>query len=82
MAGCTGVKPHHARVIRFVLPGLLVCAGLASGEVVGIRVVAANLTSDNVQSYSPDNANHSNPEGAGARILKALKPDVVLIQRG
>ena len=24
--------------------------------------------------------NHSNPEGAGARILKGLKPDVVLMQ--
>jgi endonuclease/exonuclease/phosphatase family metal-dependent hydrolase len=45
-----------------------------------IRVIAANLTSDNAQSYSPDNGNHSNPEGAGARILKALKPDIVLIQ--
>lgn len=60
--------------------GLLLIAGLASGETVAIRVVAANLTSDNAQSYSPDNANHSNPEGAGARILKALRPDIVLIQ--
>lgn len=45
-----------------------------------IRAVAANLTSDNKQSYSPDNGNHSNPEGAGARILKVLKPDIVMIQ--
>lgn len=45
-----------------------------------IRIVAANLTSDKQQSYSPDNGNHSNPEGAGARILKALQPDIVLIQ--
>lgn len=45
-----------------------------------IRVVAANLTSSPDQSYSPDNGNHSNPEGAGARILKGLKPDIVLIQ--
>ncbi len=52
----------------------------ASGEPVRIRVVAANLTSDNRQSYSPTNGNHSNPEGAGARILMALKPDIVLIQ--
>lgn len=49
-------------------------------EPLAIRVVAANLTSDSQQSYSPDNSNHSNPEGAGARILRALKPDVVLIQ--
>jgi endonuclease/exonuclease/phosphatase family metal-dependent hydrolase len=36
-----------------------------------LRVVAANLTSGNNQSYDP---------GHGARILKGLKPDVVLIQ--
>ena len=50
----------------------------ADGET--LRVVAANLTSGRHQEYSPDNSNHSNPEGAGARILKALRPDVVLIQ--
>ena len=49
-------------------------------ESVNLRIVAANLTSGNEQSYSPDNGNHSNVEGAGARILKGLKPDVVLIQ--
>ena len=54
--------------------------GLARAEPLTIRAVAANLTSDNRQSYSPDNGNHSNPEGAGARILKALKPDIVMIQ--
>ncbi len=47
---------------------------------VTIRVVASNLTSGNHQTYSPDNGNQSNPEGAGARILKGLKPDIVLIQ--
>lgn len=45
-----------------------------------MRIVAANLTSGDHQTYSPDNGNHSNLEGAGARILKGLKPDVVLIQ--
>lgn len=45
-----------------------------------IRVVAANLSSDSRQAWSPDNGNHSNPEGAGARILTSLQPDVVLIQ--
>ncbi len=53
---------------------------LAQAEAVTLRVVAANLTSDQRQTYSPDNGNHSNPEGAGARILKALQPDLVLIQ--
>lgn len=52
----------------------------AVAEPLRVRIVAANLTSDNLQAYSPDNGNHSNPEGAGARILKALQPDVVLIQ--
>lgn len=58
---------------------LVVTATLACGAP-PIRIVAANLTSGNEQSYSPDNSNHSNLEGAGARILKALKPDIVLIQ--
>ena len=58
----------------------LLALGLARAEPLAIRVVAANLTSDSKQAYSPDNGNHSNPEGAGTRILKALKPDIVLIQ--
>jgi endonuclease/exonuclease/phosphatase family metal-dependent hydrolase len=36
-----------------------------------LRIVAANLSSGNLQSYDP---------GHGKRILQALKPDVVLIQ--
>ncbi|MFV0415746.1 MAG: endonuclease/exonuclease/phosphatase family protein [Chthoniobacterales bacterium] len=47
---------------------------------ISLRIVAANLTSGSYQSYSADNGNHSNPEGAGARILKALQPDLILIQ--
>lgn len=62
---------------RILLILLLLCAGLR-GET--MRVVAANLTSGSHQTYSPDNANHSNPEGAGARVLKGLRPDIVLIQ--
>lgn len=52
----------------------------SSTNALRIRIVAANLTSGSDQSYSPDNGNHSNPEGAGARILRGLQPDVVLIQ--
>jgi endonuclease/exonuclease/phosphatase family metal-dependent hydrolase len=59
---------------------LLLSASWLCADPVPIRIVAANLTSGNQQTYSPDNGNHSNPEGAGARILKGLKPDVVLIQ--
>ena len=61
-----------------VLALLLFLAVAASADTV--RIVAANLTSGSKQSYSPDNGNHSNPEGAGARILKGLRPDIVLIQ--
>lgn len=64
---------------RFAVVFLL-SVSWAAAEPVSVRIVAANLTSGNEQTYSPDNGNHSNPEGAGARILKGLKPDVVLIQ--
>jgi endonuclease/exonuclease/phosphatase family metal-dependent hydrolase len=66
-------------MIRSLLVSWLIL-GLASAEPISIRAIAANLTSENKQSYSPDNGNHSNPEGAGARILKGLKPDIVMIQ--
>lgn len=65
---------------KWMIAGWLALALVARAEPVALRVVAANLTSDKRQTYSPDNGNHSNPEGAGARILKALQPDVVLIQ--
>jgi endonuclease/exonuclease/phosphatase family metal-dependent hydrolase len=60
--------------------GVLAVVNLAAAEPLPVRVVAANLTSGNHQAYSPDNGNHSNPEGAGARILEGLKPDVALVQ--
>ena len=78
-AGCWALVLHDPGVIWNFLLVLLV-PEIACAEPLAIRVVAANLTSDNKQSYSPDNGNHSNPEGAGSRILKALKPDVVMIQ--
>jgi endonuclease/exonuclease/phosphatase family metal-dependent hydrolase len=62
------------------LCGLAAWSPTGVAETVNVRIVAANLTSGNEQSYSLDNANHSNLEGAGARILKGLEPDVVLIQ--
>jgi endonuclease/exonuclease/phosphatase family metal-dependent hydrolase len=64
---------------RFLIALLAVCSTVRA-DPLPLRVVAANLTSGNHQTYSPDNGNHSNPEGAGARILKALNPDVVLLQ--
>ncbi len=66
-------------MMRRLLLGFLLLT-TAHAAPLTFRAVAANLTSDNKQTYSPDNGNHSNPEGAGARILKALKPDIVMIQ--
>lgn len=78
---CTTARSGAASGVNKWLIGLwLAIALVARAEPVALRVVAANLTSDKQQTYSPDNGNHSNPEGAGARILKALRPDVVLIQ--
>lgn len=65
---------------RWLAVLLFLSISRAGADPVALRVVAANLTSGNRQTYSPDNGNHSNPEGAGARILKGLKPDIVLIQ--
>ncbi len=64
------------------IAGLLIVGEivLARAEALPVRVVAANLTSGSHQTYSPDNGNHSNPEGAGARILRGLRPDVALLQ--
>lgn len=67
-------------MIRCLALAILTLAGPAGAEPLALRVVAANLTSDKHQTYSPDNGAHNNPEGAGARILKALRPDLVLIQ--
>jgi endonuclease/exonuclease/phosphatase family metal-dependent hydrolase len=77
--GRLALELHVAGVNRIFLLALLLL-GIAHADPLTIRAVAANLTSDSKQSYSPDNGNHSNPEGAGARILKALKPDIVMIQ--
>lgn len=66
-------------LLRFFL-ALLLAASLSAEEAVTFRLVAANLSSVNTQAWSADNGIHSNPEGAGARILKSLKPDVVMIQ--
>ncbi len=68
------------RPLLFLLLAACVRAEDPAPAPVPLRIVAANLTSGRHQTYSPDNGNHSNPEGAGARILKGLKPDVVLIQ--
>ncbi|CAN5671084.1 hypothetical protein BH09VER1_BH09VER1_01790 [soil metagenome] len=73
------MKEAMRRFVPFIL-ALGFGIGSLLAEPAHLRVVAANLSSGPHQSYSPDNGNHSNLEGAGARILKGLKPDVVLIQ--
>ncbi len=74
------MEKHHGRVKYLRLLLFFIAMGLASAGPLPLRVVAANLTSENAQAYSPDHGNHSNSGGAGARILEALKPDIVLIQ--
>jgi Endonuclease/Exonuclease/phosphatase family len=66
----------HLRFLAIFLASI----GILHSEPLMVRALAANLTSGNKQAYSVDNGNHSNPEGAGARIIKALKPDIVMIQ--
>ncbi|MBI4861172.1 MAG: endonuclease/exonuclease/phosphatase family protein [Candidatus Riflebacteria bacterium] len=60
----------RSRVVSLLVLALFSWS-LASAQSTQIRIVAANLTSGNDQSYDP---------GHGIRILKALKPDVVMIQ--
>ena len=45
-----GFENASSTLIPRLLLGLLVSAGLAAGEPLSIRMVAANLTSDNNQS--------------------------------
>lgn len=52
-------------------PATRLYRGVASGSGTRIRLVAANLTSGNNQSYDP---------GHGGRILDGLNPDIVMIQ--
>ena len=70
-------RPSCAGMARIFVLLLVLAVNASAGTV---RIVASNLTSGNHQTYSPDNGNHSNPEGAGARILQGLRPDIVLIQ--
>lgn len=51
-------------------------SGWVCAETVSVRIAAANLTSGRYQTY----ALASEPEGAGARILQFLNPDVALLQ--
>ena len=82
--GCRFFRQRNPKFLmhihRILSTLLLAGVSVALAEPVPVRVVAANITSGTQQAYSPTNANHSNIEGAGARILKGLKPDVVLLQ--
>ncbi len=52
-------------------PATRLYRGVTGGGGTRLRLVAANLTSGNLQSYDP---------GHGGRILDALNPDIVMIQ--
>ena len=64
--------PHPAPIVRLLF-ALLLAVALArptrADEVV--RIMAANITSGNLQSYDP---------GHGNRIFQGLKPDIALVQ--
>lgn len=62
--------------LRRCLAALAIFPSLLLADPVTVRVAAANLTCGRHPSYAPA----SDPEGAGARILQALAPDIVLIQ--
>ncbi|MGC1480054.1 MAG: endonuclease/exonuclease/phosphatase family protein [Chthoniobacterales bacterium] len=65
------------KILLAIYVGIVPLAvSLAGDEVVDVRVVAANLTCGRHPGY----ASVQEPEGAGARILQFLDPDVVLIQ--
>jgi hypothetical protein len=55
--------------LSFILAAAISCSLAAADEV--IRIMAANITSGNNQSYDP---------GEGIRIFQGLDPDIVLIQ--
>ena len=64
------MKNHTLRF--FVLTALIASASaLADPKTTPIRVMTANISSGNRQSYDP---------GEGIRIFRGLKPDVVMIQ--
>ena len=54
-------------MVRWLFLGSLIF-GIAHAAPLTFRAVAANLNSDNKQTYSPDNGNHSNREFAWAHL--------------
>lgn len=62
--------------LRSCLTAIALFPTLLLADPVTVRIAAANLTCGRHPSYAPA----SHPEGAGARILQALAPDIVLIQ--
>jgi endonuclease/exonuclease/phosphatase family metal-dependent hydrolase len=66
-AGAPQTPPADAGVADAGVPD----GGVAGGSFTQIRVMAANLTSGNTQSYD---------QGHGLRLMKGVKPDIVLLQ--
>ncbi len=63
-------------ILRRCLAVFAIFPTVLFADSVTVRIAAANLTCGRHPSY----AEAADPEGAGARILQALAPDVVLIQ--
>ncbi|NQX01675.1 hypothetical protein HQ447_13540, partial [bacterium] len=60
---------QFSKNLTLALAAAVFCSAAAADEV--IRIMAANITSGNNQSYDP---------GEGNRIFQGLDPDVVLVQ--
>lgn len=65
------VRAIDAAGNRDETPAQRMYRGVAPTTGTRVRLVAANLTSGNLQGYEP---------GDGSRILKGLKPDIVMVQ--
>ena len=64
---------NHWKIMmaRLLLGAFVLCLGFAAEADTSLRLMAANITSGNNQSYDP---------GEGTRIFQGLKPDVAMIQ--
>ncbi len=77
---CCVIEIAAVSTRRSILTGWVIVLSViwtsSGAETVSVRVAASNLTSGRYQTY----ALAGEPEGAGARILQFLKPDIVLMQ--
>src|SRR4051812_31220585 len=68
---------HLAWRWHLVVIARFVCGAARAADTVPLRILAANLTSGNFQSYDLPSVSIG---GEGARILAGLHPDIVMLQ--